>query len=447
MIWIWLMLTVFLTGFYYERLTGNDRTSFLPGAATDGHYQIISDCKLCHGDGFEDAEVLQKSCMSCHGKELKAVNDSHPKKKFTDPRNVDRIEIVDARYCVTCHVEHRPGRTGNMGVTMPEDFCILCHKEVAKKRKSHAGMEFNTCASAGCHNYHDNKALYEEYLVKHGNESAQLSKQVVVEKTLNQYFTSLDEKYRKSLTIDKQDSKIDRIDPKIFDQWQKSRHAATGVNCSSCHTHKNEWKNHVDMKACSNCHELEVLGFESGKHGMMLSASNITVSVATSRLKPKSNKNKDHLNCTSCHDGHNFNTEYAAIDACLNCHEDEHSKNFKKTKHYATWLNSKNGTLDSNAGVTCATCHLPRKIVSQNGIDRTLVQHNQNENLEPNEKMIRSVCMNCHGLKFSLESLADNELIKSNFNGIPKIKNKGFEMALERELKKKEKEAKENNKG
>jgi len=445
MIWIWLLLTIFMTGFYYKGLTGNDRTDFLPGAATDGHYQIISDCKLCHGDGFEDAEVLQKSCMSCHGKELKEVNDSHPKKKFTDPRNADRIEIVDARYCVTCHVEHRLGRTGDMGVTMPEDFCILCHEEVAKKRKSHEGMAFNTCASAGCHNYHDNKALYEEYLVKHGDYPAQLSKQVVVEKTLHRYFIELDAKYENSLTVAEQDSMLDQVDPKIFNQWQKSRHAKTAVNCSSCHRKKDSWNNTVDMKTCENCHELEVLGFKSGKHGMMLSASNTTVSVATSRLNITTAKNRDHVNCTSCHDDHNFNTEYAAIDACLNCHEDEHSKNYKKTKHYATWLNVKNGTLDSVAGVTCATCHLPRKKISQNDINRTLVQHNQNENLEPNEKMIRSVCMDCHGLRFSLESLADDDLIRSNFDGIPEVKNKGFEMALERELKKREKEAKENN--
>ncbi len=444
---LWIVLAVFTTGFYYERLTGNDRTTFLPGAATDGHHQIISDCKFCHGDGFEDEKVLQKSCVSCHGPELKEAKDSHPMKKFRDPRNADRLEIINAMYCVTCHVEHKPERTGNMGVTMPEDFCILCHKDVAKKRKSHADMKFNSCDDAGCHNYHDNRALYEEYLVKHGNLPAQLPKQIVVEKTLNQYFTELDEKYRNSLTIDQQDSKLDQLNPKVFDQWQKSRHAATGVNCSSCHSKNNKWSNYADVKTCENCHELEVLGFKSGKHGMMLSATNATVTVANSRLNYKSKKNKDHLSCTSCHGDHKFNVDYAAIDACLNCHEDKHSKNFKKTKHYATWLNTKNGTLESTAGVTCATCHLPRKTVSQNGIERTLVQHNQNENLEPNEKMVRSVCMNCHGLRFSLESLADNELVKSNFNGVSKINNKGFEMALERELKKRAKKTEENNEG
>ena len=30
-------------------------------------------------------------------------------------------------------------------------------------------MGFETCASAGCHNFHDNRALYEDFLIKHAN--------------------------------------------------------------------------------------------------------------------------------------------------------------------------------------------------------------------------------------------------------------------------------------
>ena len=47
------------------------------------------------------------------------------------------------------------------------------------------------------------------------------------------------------------------------------------------------------------------------------------------------------------------------------------------------------------------------------------VQHNQNANLRPNEKMIRSVCLNCHGLEFTLDALADAALVRTNFNGRP----------------------------
>jgi len=445
LLWAWLLLTLLMTGFYFDRLSGDDKDVFLPGAATDGHYQIINNCSTCHGDGFEDQKVLQKSCVSCHGEELKAINDSHPKKKFLDPRNADRLAIIDATYCVTCHVEHQPGRTGEMGVTLPEDFCIYCHDDVAKNRKSHDGLEFDTCGSAGCHNYHDNKALYEDFLIKHKNDPVYNSEvdaaMQVLEKDLKAYFEKQDEKYLKVLKMEDQDSGIEQLNWKVFAQWEKSGHAASGVNCSECHTDNAVWSSRVDMESCENCHELEVIGFKRGKHGMSLLASNATISVSNSRLpkseaKASSNKTNKNLSCTSCHSDHNFNVEYAAIDACLGCHEDEHSRNFKKTKHYASWLGVKNGSLKKEEGVTCATCHLPRKQVSENGVKRTLVQHNQNENLEPNEKMIRSVCMSCHGLQFSLESLMDENLITSNFNGMPTVKNKGFDMAVQREIDK-----------
>ena len=76
---------------------------------------------------------------------LKAENDSHPLSKFTDPRNADRIDGLDARYCVTCHQEHRPGITRAMGVTLPDDYCFHCHHDIAKDRPSHAGLKFTTC--------------------------------------------------------------------------------------------------------------------------------------------------------------------------------------------------------------------------------------------------------------------------------------------------------------
>ena len=64
------------------------------------------------------------------------------------------------------------------------------------------------------------------------------------------------------------------------------------------------------------------------------------------------------------------------------------------------------------------------------GVFRTL--HNQNDNLRPNEKMIRSVCLDCHGLQFALDSLADPALIGSNFQGQSKVSIESIQMAIER---------------
>ena len=66
------------------------------------------------------------------------------------------------------------------------------------------------------------------------------------------------------------------------------------------------------------------------------------------------------------------------------------------------------------------------------GHERVLVQHNQNANLRPNEKMLREVCQDCHGLPFALDALADPALIRNNFKGAPAQHVPSVDMALER---------------
>ena len=61
-----------------------------------------------------------------------------------------------------------------------------------------------------------------------------------------------------------------------------------------------------------------------------------------------------------------------------------------------------------------------------------VVQHNQNANLRPNEKMIRQVCLTCHSLALSIDALADSELIRRNFCGRPSRHVRSIDMALSR---------------
>ena len=145
-----------MSGYFTYSITSDDQTVFLPGNTSHGHYQIEIKCDTCHGSSFSGKEELQKSCVKCHGKELKTSDDKHPKAKFTNPRNADRTAKLDARYCITCHVEHKPEITSDMLVTVPQDFCVHCHLDVAEDRPSHSGMAFDSCASSGCHNFHDN---------------------------------------------------------------------------------------------------------------------------------------------------------------------------------------------------------------------------------------------------------------------------------------------------
>ncbi|MCY3857067.1 MAG: ammonia-forming cytochrome c nitrite reductase subunit c552, partial [Rhodospirillales bacterium] len=96
--------------------------------------------------------------------------------------------------------------------------------------------------------------------------------------------------------------------------------------------------------------------------------------------------------------------------------------------HHRLWQAELAGAAPPGAGVTCATCHLPR--TEERG--KFATDHNQNTTLRPNEKMIRPVCLDCHGLGFSLDALADVRLIERNFNGTPAVHVESIEWAVRR---------------
>ena len=113
----------------------------------------------------------------------------------------------------------------------------------------------------------------------------------------------------------------------------------------------------------------------------------------------------------------------------MNCHNDKHTQAYLDSPHYTAWLNESRGVAPPQSGVSCATCHLPRVIRTEFGETTILSEHNPNNSLRPNEKMIRSSCIHCHGLQFTLNSLADPNLIRNNFNGKPGVFIQSLEMA------------------
>lgn len=447
--WIlWLLGSLALGGYYaYALMLGEDKGVFLPGETSHGHYQIELACDSCHGEAFGGGEALQDACVRCHGAELKAVDDSHPKSKFTDPRNADRVAILDARYCVTCHREHRPQITNAMAVTLPDDFCFHCHEDIAEDRQSHEGMAFDTCASAGCHNYHDNQALYEDFLVKHG-AGADVAEAPHV--PLRDY----GDRYRRDaavavepLTVSQIDAPSQFVTPENTAQWHETAHAQAGVNCRGCHQNaddKTQWLAKPGQVQCERCHDTEAEGFLAGKHGMRLAEALGPMSPTLARLPMKDDAHQLQLGCTSCHSSHRFDTRKAAAEACLGCHDDEHSRAYQASAHYRLWQHEAQGRIAQGRGVSCATCHMPRVHQRKGGETRVVVEHNQNLNLRPNEKMIRSVCLNCHSLAFSIDALADPELIDKGFAGKPGVHIESIEMALVREREKAEEKAREN---
>ncbi|OZG71159.1 hypothetical protein BTA51_22555 [Hahella sp. CCB-MM4] len=421
----WGLISILLGVFWgWSLFTKEQNARYLIGETTDGHHQIELACESCHLEPFGGAELIQEACTNCHGAELARADDSHPKSKFTDPRNAARIEVLDARYCVTCHIEHRNEETHEMGVTLPEDFCFYCHEDIGEDRPTHKNVPFSDCLTSGCHNYHDNRALYEDFLVKHADQAAigldphqpmrNLLEQVVAEKGAV-----------RPLTLNEADKpQTLHVGSEVMDDWLQTSHAAAGVNCSGCHQSSGStWVDKPGLESCQSCHQQEAETFLQGKHGMRLAGSGdlplSPMTPAMGRLPFKTDALETELTCTTCHGAHRFDTWKAAVESCLGCHNDEHSRNYPDSPHATLRELEHQGLADPGTGVSCATCHMPRLESAGLGGEAIQVMHNQNDNLRPNEKMIRSVCMDCHGFPFSLDALADPELIRNNFKGQP----------------------------
>lgn len=435
---IWLLIAVPASvAILITMVYGGNRSVLLIGEATDGHYQIELACDACHTELFGGPEVLQDACTGCHGAELKQANDSHPRAKFTDPRNADRTARLDARYCVTCHREHKPEITQAMGVTLPDDYCFVCHEDIAEDRPSHKDLAFDSCATAGCHNFHDNRALYEDFLYKHQDAPAHLP---VQRAAFFDWQPPPPKKPKQALLVaDAAAPENHLADPDLLRAWAGDAHAAAGVNCAECHTSKtapDDWLEKPDEAICARCHEGERETFGQGKHGLRLgndlmvahdgpfglvSAEALSpMRPALARLPMKTDVLNKELSCNSCHGAHDFDTERAKAEACLGCHDDRHSQAYPSSPHGRLWQAEQESRAPAGSGVSCASCHMPRLAMeSAYGDVGVLVTHNQNLTLQPNEKMIRPVCLACHGLGFAIDALADRTLIETNFSGQP----------------------------
>lgn len=439
---LWTLWLIFLCGgvlaLAYVLAQGQDKRLFMPGPLSHGHHQIAQDCQACHTSAFSDATAMDEQCVACHGDQRQKPLDSHPKTKFTDPRNADRLANIDVLQCVTCHQEHKTELILDAGYTQPVDFCVHCHADIGENRPSHEGMGFETCNSAGCHNYHNNRALYTDYLLRHADQPAMLAHPrlpkrdfVGVLDLLVDY--PLDRYPVQQLSTAEIDAPESQRQAAIDRDWLETAHAAAGVNCSGCHGgDEDDWNAQPDHQVCADCHDAEVAGFLSGLHGMRLASDLPPMTPAEARLPMQDASAHLSLTCTSCHAAHRFETQTAAVDACLTCHADDHSLAFKDSPHGLLWQQALAGELEASKGVSCATCHLPRVEYEPNDwSSRILVQHNQSATLRPNEKMLRPVCQHCHGLGFAMDALADPALIHNNFTGQPAVKIQSIQMALD----------------
>ena len=415
-----IVVNALIAGFFAASLTARPspiKAALLPGETTHGHYQIELACSACHDASSAASasadDVMNDACVRCHGEQLRDADDTHPARKFNDPVHADLLATLDAQSCLSCHAEHVPERTTAMGLTMPVDYCWHCHQDVGDSRPSHVGMTHDTCATAGCHNYHDNRALYEKFLDNHYGQPDLLAEFTRLE------LTSVAPPAAPPAAA--HPAGLD-IAPEILSDWSADAHAAAGVNCGGCHGGDDvdqPWTDSVSLETCGGCHQRQSGSFVQGRHGMRLSPDlGVELSPMTpamARLPMHADAAHRELTCNACHSGHRFDTAFAAADACLQCHADDHSLAWRDTAHAG-----------SDVGVTCATCHMPR---TESDDGTVWVNHNQNTTLRPNETMARQVCLDCHGLEFSLSSLADVDAARSCYAAAPDHRIESVQMA------------------
>lgn len=436
-LWIvWLLATLALVAWFSRLMLidSADQTVFMPGELTGGHHQLQLACTVCHVEPMGGPEVMQQACLDCHGDVRKKPFDSHPASKFRDPRNADRLEHIDALHCVSCHTEHKPEITRKNGVTQPLDLCIHCHRDIATDRPSHAGMDFKTCATGGCHNFHNNRSLYTKFLIKHLDEPIILEEARVPKREFSSVLDQIAEypvdayPVKELVLLEADSGRVTQTAGSTHADWAATAHAQSGVNCSACHQPptaegvRSAWNDKPGEQVCISCHSLESERFRLGKHGMRLAAGLPAMRVDEARLPMNPKAGHETLSCNSCHTAHRYDVRHAAAEACMSCHSDEHTLAYETSPHHELWKQELAGILPEGSGVSCATCHMPRIEFDVNEwFARVMVDHNQSANLSPNTKMIRSTCMQCHGLEFSIDALADEALVSNNFSGRPSL--------------------------
>jgi hypothetical protein len=217
-------------------------------------------------------------------------------------------------------------------------------------------------------------------------------------------------------------AQADGVDQAALDEvtqlWQTSAHALNEINCSSCHEAA-ETKAFVaqpGVESCQTCHQQAVDTFLLGKHGIRLLEGDTPLTPAMARLPMKAEAFDQPMTCNACHNVHSVNTVQAAVDSCLSCHNDSHSLNYQNSRHAELFAASQGLPRPTATAVSCATCHLPRHETGTGDNTFTLVNHNNTYTLLPRDRMVKDVCMNCHGMEYSYNSIFDDDLVEANFD-------------------------------
>lgn len=381
-------VSVTLTVIMAVAFAGGDRTVFLPDPVTPPHARFEAGCHACHDPWDGPSRGL---CLGCHGRALE--NDTHSPAKIAAPRKAATPEILKNIDCVNCHREHRD--TGEGGYTGPSGFCLICHPQ-GLINPSHDSFDASSCQSPSCHSYHSNFTVmeYETASSMRLKEAADMPPKPAPAKA-----KALDESALNEMRED--DFYVNN--PVVSAKYEIGPHAGTEATCKRCHeTETGFTVLEPSTQVCDECHEIQTRTFGQGRHGAA-AANSVT------RFLPGG----ERVGCGDCHDAHSLRMDKAGFEACLECHETSHAKNYVKSGHYR-YLSDPVFRNKPMTGVDCAGCHMPRHKELRGATD-----HNETQSSSSIKYMATRVCARCHGLEFSLRSLYDEEVAESNFTFMP----------------------------
>ncbi|MBW2146749.1 MAG: cytochrome C [Deltaproteobacteria bacterium] len=185
-----------------------------------------------------------------------------------------------------------------------------------------------------------------------------------------------------------------KVTPKIFSDWQLSKHSRNDVDCSSCHGDKHKSAEDVAKvqiptpETCAECHEERVEQYKKGKHAFAWAAMKAMPTIhwqpmaliegmkgcggchkiglktaeEIKQLK-KDGAGFGTASCDACHTRHIFSVKEARQpQACQTCHmgfDHPQWEMYSSSKHGVRYLLKQNGVLPQTvAAPTCQTCHM-----------------------------------------------------------------------------------------
>ncbi len=186
------------------------------------------------------------------------------------------------------------------------------------------------------------------------------------------------------------------VTPGAVSDWQLSKHAENGIDCSACHGEGHQSAADVSKakvptpETCGTCHEERVRQYLSGKHAAAWAAMKAMPTIhyqpmamiegmkgcgGCHKIGVKTPEEIQGLaaegghafgiaSCDACHTRHTFSVvEARQPQACQTCHmgfDHPQWEMYSASKHGVRALLKQNGTLPQTAaGPTCQTCHMP----------------------------------------------------------------------------------------